>query len=532
MTILVDYQLYRFPVRLEVIGLDFLTRAGMSLKKNIAASYASQAYATVIGIVIIPLYLKYMGAEAYGLVGFFAMLQAWFTLLDMGLTPTMARETARLRGGAIDAHSYHRLLRALQMMFLAIALLGGGALFSVAGFVAHHWLKVQHLAMSEVIYAIRMMALIVALRWMAGLYRGIVSGSEHLVWMGAYNAGTATVRSLGVLPVLQYVGGTPVVFFTYQLAVAVLEFACLYFKARSLLPERARETAPSLTLTPIKAILKFSISIALTSSIWTVVTQADKLILSKLLPLSDYGYFSLAVLVASGVTIVSGPVSSAIMPRMARLEAEGNTESLLRIYRNTTQLVTIVALSAAVTLSLYAKPLITIWTGNSELASRAAPILVPYALGNAVLAVCAFPYYLQYAKGNLRLHLVGSLLFLLLLVPAVVWVAPRYGGMGAGYVWLAVNSVFFLFWVPYVHKVVQPGMHRAWMMNDVLRIAVASIVVAKIVVTFLPKPDQHIKILAEIVIVGGAALLAGALASASVSGLLSNIWRSHRGRAV
>ena len=71
----------------------------MSLKHNILSNYVSQIYVTVIGIVMVPLYLKYMGAEAYGLVGFFAMLQAWFQLLDMGLTPTMSRETARYRGG-------------------------------------------------------------------------------------------------------------------------------------------------------------------------------------------------------------------------------------------------------------------------------------------------------------------------------------------------------------------------------------------------------------------------------------------------
>ena len=78
----------------------------MSLKRNILASYASQIYVTLVGILILPLYLKYMGAEAYGLVGFFTMLQAWFNLLDMGLTPTVARETARFRGGATDALSY------------------------------------------------------------------------------------------------------------------------------------------------------------------------------------------------------------------------------------------------------------------------------------------------------------------------------------------------------------------------------------------------------------------------------------------
>ena len=54
------------------------------LKINILASYASQIYIVAVSILILPLYVKYMGAEAYGLVGFFAMLQALFGLLDFG----------------------------------------------------------------------------------------------------------------------------------------------------------------------------------------------------------------------------------------------------------------------------------------------------------------------------------------------------------------------------------------------------------------------------------------------------------------
>ena len=48
----------------------------MSLKKNILASYVSQTYVTLIGIVMVPVYVKYMGVEAYGLVGIFTMLRA------------------------------------------------------------------------------------------------------------------------------------------------------------------------------------------------------------------------------------------------------------------------------------------------------------------------------------------------------------------------------------------------------------------------------------------------------------------------
>lgn len=70
----------------------------MSIKRNIVAGIATQIYVTLISFLILPLYLKYMGAETYGLVGFFTMLQVWFNLLDVGLTPTITRETSRFQG--------------------------------------------------------------------------------------------------------------------------------------------------------------------------------------------------------------------------------------------------------------------------------------------------------------------------------------------------------------------------------------------------------------------------------------------------
>lgn len=74
----------------------------MSLKKNIIAGYISQFYITTIGIITLPFYIKYMGSETYGLIGFFTMLQSWFNILDFGLTPTIARETAKFKAGISD----------------------------------------------------------------------------------------------------------------------------------------------------------------------------------------------------------------------------------------------------------------------------------------------------------------------------------------------------------------------------------------------------------------------------------------------
>lgn len=488
----------------------------MSFKKNVAASYASQAYVALVGIVIIPLYLKYMGAEAYGLVGFYTMLQTWFSVLDIGLTPTMARETARLRGGAVGLAHFHQLFRSLRWLFLLVACVGAIALSLLAPSIATRWLNIESLPIDQVIYAIRMMAIIVALRWMSGLYRGVVTGSERLVWLGAYNVAAATMKSVGALPVLMVLGGRPSVFFTYQAFVALTEFAILLMKAHRLVPDTPVSAARPLSFIAIRSILKFSLTLAATSSIWTVVTQADKLILSKLLPLTDFGYFSLAVVVASGVTVVSGPVAGVVMSRMSKLEAEGAVDALLRVYSQTTQLVTVTAVSSALTVSAFAAPLIAAWTGHTDTAAKVAPILIPYALGNAILAMCAFPYYLQYAKGNLRLHVIGSVLFLATLVPTVMWAAPRYGGVGAGYAWLATNVVFFLAWIPYVHHLVHPGVHRGWMLRDILPSSAACVCIALLANGMKIDTSSRFLLLVEVAATGVLMLVSGALMAPAI----------------
>lgn len=409
-----------------------------------------------------------MGAEAYGLVGFFTMLQSWFGLLDMGLTPTIGRETARYHGGSMSALAYRQLFRALSLIFLAVAVAGGSSLFMLADLVTQQWLHIESLDMNTVVLAVQIMAISVALRWMCGLYRGVITGSERLVWLSSFNVLVATLRFIVVFLSMWKFGFTPLVFFIHQLIVALIELAGLFWKSSRLLPSKVSlEDKIGWSFQPVKPVLKFALTIAFTSSIWVLVTQTDKLILSGILPLSEYGYFTLAVLVASGIMVISSPISSAIMPRMARLNAEGKHDEMIQVYRNATQLVSVVAGSASLTIAFFAEPLLYAWTGDREIASNAAPILTLYALGNGVLAVSAFPYYLQYALGNLRYHLIGNLVTVVTLIPAIIWAASEYGGVGAGWAWLGINSLYLILWVGYVHHKLQPGVHVGWLVKDI-----------------------------------------------------------------
>jgi O-antigen/teichoic acid export membrane protein len=502
----------------------------ISLKRNIFANYVSQVYVLFIGFLILPLYLKYMGAEAYGLVGFFAMLQAVFEFLDPGLTPTMARETARFRGGATDALTYRRFVRSLEGVFLVVALVGGLSILATSGYIANHWLQVKQLPIAEVRIAVQLMAVVAALRWMSGMYRGAISGSERLVWLGGYNTFIATLRFVCVLPILMFVSASPITFFSYQLGVAVLELAGLMLYVYRLLPSISTQKRLPWSWDPLKPVLKFSLSIAFTSSVWVVITQSDKLVLSKLLPLAEYGYFTLAVLVASGVIVISGPISQAIMPRMAKLEAEGDHDGVIRVYRQATQLVAVIAGASSVTMAFLAKPMLWAWTGDKNLANKAAPILILYAIGNCILAVSSFPYYLQYAKGNLRLHLIGNAIFVVMLIPAIIWIASKYGGVGAGYVWVGMNLLYFVGWLPIVHRKFSPGLNLKWYFQDILIIFLVPAIVGYYLNIILPHSSSRLWQIVAVMCFGLIVLLASACASTVMWVRIKALFESHKSK--
>ncbi len=386
----------------------------------------------------------------------------------------------------MSALAYRQLFRALSMIFCGIALVGGSGLWLFSGVIATRWLEVSDLPLSEVALAVQIMAISVALRWMGGLYRGVISGSERLVWLSVLNALIATLRFVAVFATMWFYGFTPYVFFMHQLAIALLEITSLFLISSLLLPSR-RSLRQSIgwSIRPVKPFLKFAMTIAFTTSVWVLVTQTDKLILSGILPLTEYGYFTLAVLLASGIMIVSGPISNAIMPRMARLHAEGDHADMLQVYRNATRLVSVIAGSASITIAVSAEQLLFAWTGDIQIAEKAAPILRLYAIGNGLLSIAAFPYYLQYALGDLRYHLIGNVITIILLIPAVIVSAINFGAIGAAYVWLGVNAFNVFVWGAFVHSQLLPGVHTDWLVKDIF-VNLSPVLIIGFLVYFFP----------------------------------------------
>ena len=169
----------------------------MSLKSNVAANYFGQGWQALMNFAFVPIYIKYLRVEAYGLIGIFAFLQAWLVLLDMGLKPALGREMARFTAGAHDVQSIRDLLRSVELIGIAIAIAISLGIWAASGWLATHWVTAKHIPVEVVAHAFALMGLVAALRFLQDIYVSGSIGLQRQVPQNIVISITATLRGLG-----------------------------------------------------------------------------------------------------------------------------------------------------------------------------------------------------------------------------------------------------------------------------------------------------------------------------------------------
>ena len=69
-----------------------------SVRNNIIANFAGSAWTKILGLAFVPIYIKLMGVEVYGLLGIFMSLVALLSLLELGLSATLSRGAIKIIG--------------------------------------------------------------------------------------------------------------------------------------------------------------------------------------------------------------------------------------------------------------------------------------------------------------------------------------------------------------------------------------------------------------------------------------------------
>lgn len=440
----------------------------MAIGRNLIAGLANSAWSALVALAALPFYIKYLGIEAYGLIGFYLTAQVLMQLLDMGMAPTVNREVARCSAEGKIAEA-GRLLHSLAVVYVGLAVLIALLACLLAPAISQHWLQSKEIAQPSVSNAVMLMGLVLACRWPIGLYQGALIGAQRLTVSSAINMTMVTLGSAGAILVLAYVSPTVEAFFVWQALIGLLYVITMRFAAWRVI---GKEQAGRFDAAYVRRILGFSLGVGAISFAGLLLTQLDKLILSKTVGLDSFGKYMLANTVASSLYILIVPTFNTCFPRFSALVAQRDPDQLLHQYRLASQWLAALLFPTAMILVVLAQPLIALWTGNVALATDAAPLASLLLVAYALHGVMHMPYALMLAFGETRPMFVIYVVLIVVTVPLTTALSLLYGASGGAVAQLCLFMLYLGAGIWVTHQRHFPGYARHWVSKDVGRPAV------------------------------------------------------------
>ncbi len=481
------------------------------IRKNIAANYAGSFWTAVMSVIFIPLYIKFMGIESFALVGVFVSMRAAFNIFDIGLSASMTREMARLSAVDPTGHERRDLARTLEIIYWIVALLLGLIVVVLAGPIADYWVKPEHLDPSVVKQAIMITGAVVALQWPVSFYSGGLRGLDCQVTLNVITCAGSTLRGLGSVAVLWLISPTIQAYFLFQIAASAVHTFCLAGAFWLSLP--GRNTPAGFSLAHLKRIWRFSAGMTGISVTGMLLTQTDKIILSRMLPLKLFGYYTLAWTVSATLLRIIDPVDAGVYPTLTRLAAQRNERELSDMYHKSTQMEVVLLVPAALALIFFGQSILSVWSGNAELAQRTALILSILAIGTCLNGLVHIPYLTQLAYGWTSLAFYQQIVSVIVLIPLMVMLTHAYQGTGAAYVWVIFNAGYLLAAIQVMHKRILPGAKREWYVYDVGIPTAGALVVAFAGWMIMPPHLGTLSLVLYLGVVSGLCLVAAVCAA-------------------
>jgi O-antigen/teichoic acid export membrane protein len=448
--------------------------------RNIIANFANQTVSVLWGVVLVPIYLRTLGVEAYGLIGFFTSLQLLAGLFDLGLCGTLNREIARRAAFPHHSQGSRHLVFTFQFVYSSIGCVLGLALMVGSGWITEHWLKVQDLPENLVRGSVIVYGATLALRWPIGLYESVLRGLERQVLLNTWSVAIATVRNTGAVILLTLISPSLLVFLVWQTVAGALETVVLARAAWKAL--HGRERPSYLVWRQLAKLWSFAAWLSGATIFAVLLNQVDKIAVSKFLPLERMGFYTVASTLNSVVAFAVAPVFYAIYPRLSALQAAEAVEEMGHVYHDGSQFVSAVVAPLASFLYFFSYDVIFLWTRSHLVAEAAHRVLSLMVLGTAMNSIMGYvPTALQLACGLGWIPFVGYGAGVILMIPILWWGVHLWDIEGAALAWALCNMFFYVSLPALTHQFALKGHARQWYFRDTLIYILVSIAVTAVV---------------------------------------------------
>jgi len=417
------------------------------LTKNITYSLCGQILIILLGFVSVKYIFGRLGADALGIIYFTVTLNTLLCrVLDMGICSTTVREVSAHINNEPDY--VHDLIRTASLFYWGAFFFSGLAVYALSPILVQKWINLNEMDSGTAVYILRLLGIASLFAFQQSFYTSIFTGLQRMEFNNFIDVAIGILRQFGIILTLIMGGGLlPVVYWIS--ACYGLSIFLYLIVLRRFFPLKA--LVPGYSSSVIKRNRKFALVMTLQTILGGIISQIDKVILSKFMPIGVFGYYTFAYGNVSKGELIADAISVAAYPSFAALYRSGDRKVLLTQYRKLHELLCfstgpIFALIPFALLPLYSFML------NREAAKL---LLVPttlLCLGFYIRGAIRIQHTFAVASGKPEIAVKTNLLAVLTVTPTSISLIYYFGMTGAALSWILYNVFNALYAIPRIYK--------------------------------------------------------------------------------
>lgn len=365
-----------------------------------------------VGLLFLPMYHRYLGAEQFGVVAVVLSLQALLTMMDLGMSTIVGREasTSATNGAyrlvlsaEMGLTGFYICLVFISLIAQQIGLLGHTDVTTVFASLILFWALVLQNLYFSVLLAKRSYTVASSTQIIGSLVRACVS---------AY--------------VLAFVSTTLQAFLCTQALFAIVHAVLTRYYCKRALGHSGKLDRKKLELHEVTRLLRRGLDLVVFSAAGAAVTQLDKPIVSAFASTNDVSPYFLAMTVCMvPISLLASPVSQFFQPRVLAEVIEDKHAALLTTIRYFVCVILAATVAPAIILWTWRSPLIELWLHHDPVAETVASYVAILLPGYVIGSLGFVPYALLVGAKEYRFQALSSVALTVLTLCAAAFAASN-----------------------------------------------------------------------------------------------------------
>jgi O-antigen/teichoic acid export membrane protein len=417
------------------------------LRGNIVYNIAGQALLLALSFVAVRFVFRQLGADSLGIIYFILALNVILTAtLGMGICETTVREISAHFNSEPDY--IRELLRTASLCYWGAYVILSVIIYFAAPIIVEKWIHLKSLDAAAAIQALRILGIASFLALPRSFYTSMLRGVERMEYTNIIDVAVSALQQFGTIGIMLAGGNLlNVIWFMAGCFVAgILAYMIICFRFFSW-----KALLPGFSSTVIRRNVVFTSHVALISILAMIYTQADKVIISKFLPIGIFGLYTVAYGAMSRSNMITAAVSQAAFPQFSALFKTQERGKLVSKYQKLQDLVCFGTIPLFAAVPFMAIPLFSYLFDVKSAQMLLLPVTF-LSVGFYMNGTLSVPYLFSLAVGRPDIVARFNFYSLFVVLPTTALLIYFGGLKGAGFSWVFYHVLAYAYVIPRIYS--------------------------------------------------------------------------------